>query len=512
MAYSVGTSRGGVYPNVTGVYINNPGYPADPDPQENIGSVYCGDDTFVVTQARVMGSNGIYVKKNALTPEFHQMYSAFTKVGFYATLSGHTVKVYYVCTSDPANVDGQEAVTQQTGSGALYGAYLLGTYTDDILERDWDETPKIDDITPTDPNGGEEADREKFGPSWQMEDDAMPAPVENDYSGMITAYYLPPDKMREVGGALFSSDVWQTFSNKFSGISNPMDFIIRAIEIPLAVSGGGSATDFKIGGASIGPTGQPAVQVSKLSQRFFTKTAGSIYLKEVWGTAKDYSGTSVSIFLPYVGVKELDPDIVIGTKLYLTVTCDMWTGDIVYLLHTDNADVGGKYYRQASVVYRWSGNCATEIPLGKVDATNSISGLGKSIAGGALMGAGAGAGFLGLGAGVGALVGGIGGLLTHTMQKYAGDYPNTVQTSGGVGGATGLMDYQYAYLIIKRSVPQYPEEWKHQIGAPRYQTYAVTDLHGFTVFDTINLVNMQGFSDQEIKALQYELCTEGIIL
>ena len=500
MGYFVSTTIGGCYPNETGAYIANPGYPTDPDPAALVGTLTCGTDQILVTQYRVMGSHGIYVKIGAASPVFHPMYNGFSKVGFYATQAGNTVKVYYVCTNSEENVNGQETITQQTGSGATYGAYLLGTYTDSILQPDWDETPKIDDISPTDPNGGEESDRMPFGPFDQMEIGDLPDPEEVDYGSFVTAFYMGSAGLSALGDALFRTSTWQQLKQNFEGLGNPMDFIISCNELPLSLSGV-TAKAFKLGGVAVEDSEGSQLYLPALESRFLRIMCGSVTIKEVWGTAKDYSDISISIFLPYVGMKELDPDLVVGNTCSLQVHVDLWTGNLVYLLHTDNDDIGGKYYRQATVPYRWAGNCASKVPIGKIDNSNAIGGITKTIA--ATVG-----GFM-VGGVVGAAVGWAGAGLSGLA---GGKFNPTYQSSGGVEGSTGLMDYQTPYIIIKRGVPQYPEEWRYQLGAPRFQTYTVNDLSGFTLFDTINLINMEGFSDQEIAELQRELCTEGVIL
>ena len=499
MGYFVNTTIGGCYPNETGAYINNPGYPGDPDPAAVVGTLTCGSDQIIVTQYRVMGSTGIYVKVGSASPEFHQMYNGFTKVGFYATQSGDTVKVYYVCTNSEENVNGQETLTQQSGSGALYGAYLLGTYSDSILDRDWDQTPGLDDGDPFGDQGGEDADRMPFGPYDQMPISELPNPDDIAYSSFCKTFILGSASIATLSSRLFHASTWTQLKQNFEGLGNPMDFIIKCHELPLNLTTD-IYTEFDLGGVPVRDENGDPLYMPAAASRFYRIMCGSVTLKEVWGTSKDYSDISIHIFLPYVGMKELDPDIVVGSTLSLQCHVDIWTGDVLYLLHTDNNDISGKYYRQQCVPYRFTGNCASELPVGKVDNSNAIGGVGKAIAGG--MAAFAIGGTLGMAAAMYASAGSVG----------SGDWKPTYQSSGAVGGSTGLMDYQKPYIVIKRAVPQYPEGWKHEIGAPNYQGFTISSLSGFTVFHDVHLINMPGASKEEIDQLTRELTTEGIIL
>jgi hypothetical protein len=244
---------------------------------------------------------------------------------------------------------------------------------------------------------------------------------------------------------------------------------------------------------------------------------GNLINKEVWGSEKDYSATSVSIYLPYVGVKELDVDVVMDNTLELWLYVDYWTGDILYLLRVSNSIRPAKYYTQTSVVYRWTGNCAREVPLGRIDNTGPIlhaaSAIGSAFAG-----------FVG-GASVSTVAASSGlDIEADTTQIQTGS-PNvpknlngfingftpTIQTSGNIAGNVGSMDYQYPYLIIKRGVPEYPNGWRGEIGAPRNQMLTISSLSGYTLFSTVYLENIECMAEEKAE-LERLLTTEGVIL
>lgn len=395
-----------------------------------------------------------------------------------------------------------------------------------IEERGWDETPAEDedDLNNENAQGGEFADRGFFGDTDQMPEGGLPDPsiFEEDYNGLLTCYAMFGSGFADFGKSVFQTSFWQSLMNKFNGLSDPLSMIIDCVELPIGHIGSpwvGSAP-MMLGGIDVPFYNGSNVYIQHTwARRYYKTNCGSITLKEVWGSAKDYTDASISIYLPYCGVKELDPDIVLRNTLTLYVYVDLWNGDVLYLLHTSNTGFDKKYFAQEAVVYRWTGNCGKKIPIGKVDTSNAIMQVASGIAtvglgvaaggalGGAMFGAGGsiGAGMIGS-----SVMGGV----NQLADVAANGFKPVVQTSGGVGGSVGRMDYQYPYLIIKRGIPEYPNNWRAEIGAPQYQTYTVSDLTGtgYTLFSHIELGNMGSATEEEKSELERLLTTEGVIL
>lgn len=394
--------------------------------------------------------------------------------------------------------------------------------SDNILEvdREWDETPTedIDDPNNLLPNGGAFADLGAFDETYLMSDIPDPEDMEPvDTGGLVCCYSLDSGDLATLNSCLFTPDFWTSLANKFSGLSDPLSMILKCIELPLTPARGAIPVA-KIGGVEImtpseGGTSH-SITLPCPAKRFGRYYIGNVLIKETWGSAKDYNAVSVSIFLPYIGIKELDPDIVIDAWMYLYCYVDYWTGDILYILKTGNDLRPKKYYVQESVVYRWSGNCARDLPVGRFDNTGAVLHTASSIAGliGMIAGGGAGAAAaasvpqenISIGGGIGNPLKG--------ANSFVNGFAHTMQTSGGIAGNVGSMDYQYPYIIIKRGVPEYPNNWRGQIGAPRNQTFKVSDLTGYTLFDEIQLADMGNAIEEEKAELERILTTEGVIL
>lgn len=510
-----------------------------------VGSITCAGDTWKMTTKLVSYNYRlIYFYKNDVlytTMEPRSNYGGYAG-GIMREDENHPdyVDVYYFWSTHEQSLNATieymnslATIQQQQGGGATYGAYHLGTYPKSsfITEREWDESPSTD---PTNdplnelPQGGEYADIGDFSETFLQLLSQLLEPESLNYGHFITAYQLDSDNLVDIGDFLFDAGFWQNLKNKFDGLSDPMSMIIGAVELPFTLAE--AFTTFKLGGIEVQDGEGNPISCGKHTSRYVKHVFGSITLKEVWGSEKDYTECDVSIFLPYVGMRQLDPDLVVNSTLTLGVIIDTWTGDLNYLLEVNNSDMSGKYFNSSGVPYRFSGNCGNRIPIGKVDPSTPIlnvaSSLGSMAIGAGLIaatgGIGAGAAaagaLSGVGAGAGgALAGGVGGaMIASAGRNLASDITSgfnpSVQSSGNISGALGFLDYQYAYLVIKRGIPQYPNNWRAQIGAPRYQTFSGTSMTGFTQFAEIHLEQMGDASEDERRELERLLKEEGVIL
>ena len=372
-----------------------------------------------------------------------------------------------------------------------------------VEDREWDEEPSDDPLNNPDnlsAIGGEFADTDPFDMTDFIEANEMTIPEEMDYGKLISAIVLHEDDthghdLTQLNNCLFLANFWTNLKNRFEGLSDPLSMIISTLELPFTPYTNGT-TAMKLGGITVTDSSDQPIYVDRLGSRYQSITLGSVELKEVWGSEKDYTNCSVEIFLPYVGCREIDTDLAVNYALTLHITIDQWTGDILYRLRASNRNMTHKYMDSEFVAYRWTGNCAKNVPLGKVDNTSAIMSLlgmpAKAIGG------------LMVGGGLGAVAGATGGLLTTNMSPI-------VQSGGSVSGNTGRMDLQYPYLIIKRGVPVYPNNWRSEFGATRYQEFEVVDLAGYTEFAEIHADDVTGATDDE-KAEIENLLKSGVFI
>lgn len=395
-----------------------------------------------------------------------------------------------------------------------------------VVNREWDEAPTTDrdDLENVLPRGGEYADTDGY---WESDivdindfnNIDQDTSLLFDYSSFIKHYVLSEINMRDIGDNFFLPGFWTSLNNKFQGLSDPMSFIISAVELPFGYSD--TPTTFHLGGVTLLNPNDTGIACYETKKRYINFGAGSRTIKEVWGSARDYSDIQVQLFLPYCGVKELDPDLIVNHTVTLACNVDMLTGDLVWLVQTSNAGLSGTYFQQQTIPYRFTGNCGKQVPLGRFDNSSAILGMMGMLAGSVVGGVGAAAGAVGpavavgegtAAMGAGASISGAASAASGATNFLANGMNARANTSSGVSGSFGSMDVKYPYLVIKRSVPKYPNGWRAEFGAPRYQKFSGTDLHGYTQFSDIHIDLPQGASDSERAELERLLKTEGVIL
>ena len=385
--------------------------------------------------------------------------------------------------------------------GVLYNGTWIGL--NDQLQPlgEWDVTPSVNEDDPSniDAIGGEFADRGFFDQTDNIGLEEILTPQELDYGNLITPYVLVQElnspNLSDLNQALFLAGFWSNLKNKFEGLSDPLSMILDAIELPYTPSS--SYRDIKLGGVALENASGNPIRAGSLLLRYEKKTVGSINLKEVWGTEKDYNQCSIQIYLPFVGMRDIDTDLAVNNTLTLVALIDRWNGDILYLLHCSNTGSRYKYFSSEFVAYRWNGNCAKKVPLGRVDTTNAVLSLLSGIQRGVM---------------TTAMTGNlIGGAVATGASWLTSNFNPTVQSSGNLAGSVGRMDLSQAYLVIKRGVPSYPNNWRSEFGAPRYQEFEVVDLVGYTEFAEIHADDITGATDDE-KAEIENLLKSGVFI
>lgn len=239
-------------------------------------------------------------------------------------------------------------------------------------------------------------------------------------------------------------------------------------------------------GASI--SGYP---ITNQFQRF---SFGSYTIQENFNSFLDYTNTDVSVYLPFVGIKSLDTQLTVGSKLTFDCGVDYITGSIIWILSITRDGI-------TQALYEWNGNCSMEIPLSSIDyaqkVTQSLTGIASIAAG---------------------VVGGMaGGISKNTVDNIASGAMDLVKASsndyvsmGNISSNYGWVGIMYPYLIFKRSKPNYPSNYNENFGKPSMKNAKLGNLNGYTKVAEIHLDNMVCLEDERVELLR--LLKDGIIL
>lgn len=432
--------------------------------------------------------------------------------------------------------DGQLTIMFRYNIGYPSTGYTVASYVipanqiDDWIEKEtWDISPSDDEEDPDnlEPRGGAFADLDPFDQTDQVDDldfllegwpfdpynvDAQDNPIV----GLFTPYGMTATQLGAFGQKLWATDFMTNLISLLGGRIDPNAAgIVSLFSLPIAWSDAplGANLPIFMCGTEVKDSNSSAYG-SHFSARFKRFWLGDITLKEVWGSAKDYQDVDINIFLPYIGMRAIDPTFCINRRLSLNCTVDFWTGDITYVLQSSNAEsaagvynpIGKQYFRQDTAPYRWTGNCSQDIPFAVGNANGVRNAITSSLMG--IVGAGAAAAVAPVG---GAAVAGLAAGKGLASISEAHSRGPSVQSGGSLNGSSGYCDLQYAFIQVIRSMPVYPNGWRSKIGAPRYQMFTVGSLAGFTQFSDIHAEGVSGASDDEKKLIEAAL-KDGVFL
>lgn len=385
-------------------------------------------------------------------------------------------------------------------------AYYKSSYDEKTISAStpiaWDKTiiePVIEPVIETDPfapggtTGDDESESEGGDGDFEnaevtVDPPALPS-LSAITSGFIAAYMPSFSQLQALGDYLWS-DLFSldTFKKLFS---DPMQAILGLSLVPVSPST--NEGNVVIGNVNTG------ISMPRVMQQFVTVDCGSVTLPEYWGGYLDYSPyTKVEIYLPYIGVRPLDTDEVMGRTLHVVYHVDVLSGACVCFIQCDN-----------TIRYHYVGQCGASIPITANDWTRVVNGA-VSIAtalgvGVATLGAGtaaAGGVTAATMAGAGALVGGVASQVLASKPR--------VEHSGSLAGMGGLLGIQFPYIMIQRPRQAVPSGQNVFTGYPSFIKRTLSTVTGYTQVTAAHLTGLS-CTDEEKKEIQAYL-EAGVIL
>lgn len=292
-----------------------------------------------------------------------------------------------------------------------------------------------------------------------VEEETLPVPSVAGH-GFCTIYVPSSQELGQMAAYLWSGafDVTQVIKL----FSNPMDSILGLSAVPVSLSG--TSEQIYLGGVAL--TG---ITMPKYTGRTSVKVDfGTTTIKERWGSYLDYEPyTEFSIYLPFIGIKPLKADDIMGKTISLMYNIDILSGGCVAYIRP----AGG------SVLYEWSGQCALQIPVTARNYDNVFQ-TAMSVVGavGAAVVAPASAPVLS-------------GAVASAAVQAAATKPR-IERSGSVNGITGFLGQLRPYII--RTIPEafIPADQNKFIGYPAYINVDLASVTGYNEVDSIHLENV----------------------
>lgn len=338
---------------------------------------------------------------------------------------------------------------------------------------DWDQIGPRPTPDPVDPNPD---------PTPSSPTPVPPTPSTVNSSKLFTVYNPTISQLNSLGAYLWDDTLMEMIKKIWQ---NPLDGIISLIQVYAtpAISG---AHNIILGYLDSG------VSASVVSSQFTTINCGSITLNEDKKNATDYSPyTSLHIFLPFIGITELDVNECMNATITVTYKVDVYTGTCLAEVKITRS----KDMPSGNILYTFSGNASQQIPLTSGNATGALSALIGGVATGLSVASGGGLGIV-----AGASM--VGRSLTHEMFH--------VSHSGNISANAGIMGGRKPYLIIGRRHGYDANNYNKFYGYPSNKTVQLNNHIGSYV--RVKSCRLQTAATQPERDQILQMLADGVIL
>lgn len=297
-------------------------------------------------------------------------------------------------------------------------------------------------------------------------------------SALWSVYNPSQAQLNSFGAWLWSSNFIDQVLKLFN---NPMQSIIGVHKIfaTPATSGTGNIT---VGYLDSG------VSANLVSNQYTDIDCGTVKVGEQFGNVFDYTDTHIRLYLPFIGIVDLDTSDVMRGSVKVVYHVDVITGACL-------ADVLVTRDNSGGVLYQFAGDAAVRYPISSGSYIGVVSGIASAIGGvaSAVMTGGA---TLPLAAG--AIAGGIGSAKTN------------VQHSGNFSGNAGAMGAKKPYIIIERPQTMVASGFAEYQGAGANVRRTVGQMSGYFKFSDVHTDSISKAAESEIEAIRAAL-ESGVI-
>lgn len=325
--------------------------------------------------------------------------------------------------------------------------------------------PQPSDPNPPDPNPDP---TDPYLPVVPEVPDTVPA------NAMFTVYKPTLAQVNAFGGWLWSNNIMEMIKRIWQ---NPLDGIISFMKVYATPTTGVSDT-IKVGNLD------SEVSSAVVTSQFVTVECGSLNIREKFYNATDWSPfVALHLYLPFIGIVELDVDEFMSGEIKVTYHVDVYTGTCL-------AEVKSKRSPDMmdwTIVYTFSGNASQQLPLTSAEFSGALSSLVGVVGGGLAIASGGGLGLL-----AGAT--GIAHAVTHEMVHLA--------HSGSLSANAGIMGARKPYLILTRRRSYDANGYNQLYGYPSNKTVFLNNCSGFVKVKEIQLqTGATGDENAEIVSL-----------
>lgn len=308
-------------------------------------------------------------------------------------------------------------------------------------------------------------------------------------SGIIKMYNPTDTQMRDFTNFIYSSadDVITNFKKIWV---NPMESIISYSIVPFLVPHEQVNRNMYFCGVDSN------VSAPLLTSQYLQHDCGYVDVPEESKSILDYTNfTKAKLFLPFIGIVDIDVDDCMGGRISVQYNIDLLTGDCVAEVKCRKSTrIYGEdnIINHNSVLYTFKGNCVVENPL----TGNNFQQL------------------------YGSVLNGIRAVALPTPASVAGlgseimGQKVSVQRSGSVSGNACLLSNYVPYIILEKAIRNTPSEFAQRRGYPSNRLMQLKNVEGYTLVDIDSMqftsVDEQ-MTDNELQEIK-QILSEGVYL
>lgn len=303
-------------------------------------------------------------------------------------------------------------------------------------------------------------------------------PPTGSASALWSVYNPTQAQLNSFGAWLWSNNFIDQLLKLFN---NPMESIIGVHKIfaQPAISGSGNIV---VGYLDSG------VGSNLVGAQYTTVDCGSVSVREQFGNVFDYTDTQVRLYLPFIGIVDLDTNDVMRGTVAVVYHVDVITGACLAEVRVTRDGSGG-------TLYQFAGDAAVRYPISSGSYMGVVAGIASAV-GGVVSAVASGGATLPLAAG--AIAGGIGGSKTN------------VQHSGSFSGNAGAMGAKKPYLIIERPQTMIADGYGNYQGKGANAIRSVSQCSGYFKMSDVHTDSISGASAAEVQAIKTAL-ESGVI-
>ncbi len=288
-------------------------------------------------------------------------------------------------------------------------------------------------------------------------------------SSLWSIYNPTLKQVNQFGSWLWSSNFVEQLKKLFN---DPMQAIIGLHKVYSPVQTSGQGT-IKCGYLD------SQVPSKLVSEQYVTVDCGSVDMQEYFGNVFDYPPyTEVSIYLPFIGIRQLDPSDVMRSTISVKYHIDVLTGACLAEVNVQRDASGG-------TLYTFSGDAAVRYPVSSGSYMGIVSGL------------------------IGVATSVVSGNMLPALSGVTRLHTN-VDHSGSFTGNAGAMGSKIPYLIISRPQTAMADKFETLSGYPSNTYTPLSACTGFTQVKFCHVENLTA-TDSEKQEIE-QLLKEGVIL